>query len=256
MNTGPAGHRRETVSVYCGHTHPCSYLPRRSAVTQFVDPHQPMDRPLYSSLMDMGFRRSGEFVYRPKCRACDACIPLRVNAAGFQPTRSQRRTWRRNQDLRTLTVEAGFDPRHFALYRRYLAARHPHSDMNGGDPDQYRHFLLSSWCDTRFVEFRLGRILLAVAVVDRLTDGLSAVYTFYEPGHPKRSLGTYAVLWEIEEVRRLGLSSLYLGYWIPECPTMRYKSDFRPAHIHRKNRWMPLTEWRGFEQSQAAQRPL
>jgi arginine-tRNA-protein transferase len=187
--------------------------------------------------VDYGFRRSGEYVYRPHCVGCNACIPARVPVAQFKPRRVQRRTWKQNADVRVVRRPADYDLEHFALYRRYIAQRHPGGGMDSADPGQYLEFLTSSWCDTAFYEFRADSRLLAVAVVDHLWQGLSAVYTFFDPEEEARSLGTYAVLWEIEEARRRGLAFLYLGYWIKECPKMRYKGTFRPLQVYRDGCW-------------------
>lgn len=226
-----------TVTLYAGAPHVCSYLPGEVAVTQFVDPNLVMSTTLYSELVDVGFRRSGEHVYRPRCRQCDACIPARIPVEDFAPARRQRRIWRRNQDLCVQLTGGGASEEQFALYRRYMAARHAGGGMDVTDPMQYRAFLFSSWSDTRCVEFRAGERLLAVAIIDWLRQGWSAVYTYYEPEAPQRSLGVYAVLWQIEQCRRLGLPWVYLGYWIPACAKMRYKAEFQPLELYRDARW-------------------
>lgn len=230
----------KALTLYTSPAHPCGYIPGRQAATQFVDPYQAMNIKLYSGLAEHGFRRSGEHVYRPRCERCNACIPSRVPVADFKPSRTQRRIWRRNHDLSVTGVSAGFHAEHFMLYTRYVAARHPGSDMDAPDPAQYRGFLMSTWCDTLFYEFRLGRQLVAVAVVDRMVQGLSAVYTFFDPVCDKRSLGVYAVLWEIVECQRLGLPWLYLGYWIRESNKMRYKEHYKPLEIYQTGLWQRL----------------
>lgn len=231
-----------TITLYMSPSHPCAYLPEREAITQFIDPAQAINSRLYSQLVDAGFRRSGEYVYRPRCNSCRACQPVRIPVDAFQPSRSQRRSWQRNQDLEVTLIPADFLEEHFALYRRYISARHPGGGMDVADPDRYREFLLSSWSNTWCYEFRLGARLLAVAVIDRLSRGLSAVYTFYDPDYAERSLGVFAVLWEIAETQRLGLLWLYLGYWIQECPKMSYKNRYRPLEIYRDGQWQGLTE--------------
>lgn len=226
-----------TVTLYAGAPHVCSYLPGEVAVTQFVDPSLPMSTALYSELVDVGFRRSGEHVYRPRCRQCDSCIPARIPVGRFAPTRQQRRVWRRNQDLAVQLTATRTSDEHFSLYRRYMAARHPGGGMDVSDPEQYRAFLFSPWSDTRCLEFRAGDRLLAVAIIDRLRQGWSAVYTYYEPDDAQRSLGTFAVLWQIEQCRGLALPWVYLGYWIPQCVKMRYKVQFQPLEVFREGRW-------------------
>jgi arginine-tRNA-protein transferase len=228
------------LGFYATRPHPCGYLPGLQASSLVADPSARLTTEVYSQLVDYGFRRSGEHVYRPHCLACNACIPVRLAVADFKPRRVQRRTWTYNTDLNVIRRPADYDPEHFALYRHYISRRHSGGGMDNLDRHQYLEFLTASWCDTVFYEFRLGQRLLAVAVVDHLLQGLSAVYTFFHPDEQARSLGTYAVLWEIEETRRLGLAFLYLGYWIKDCPKMRYKSAFGPLQIYRDGRWQEV----------------
>lgn len=231
-----------SLDLYISPEHPCNYLPQRQARSVFVDPRVAMDKPLYGLLATHGFRRSGPYVYRPHCEGCQACVPIRVSVPHFKPDRSQKRVYRRNADLRCTSRVAEFDPEHFALYGRYVAARHPDGGMDGGSEADYRQFLLSPWGKTMLLELRLEGRLLAVAVTDELPDALSAVYTFYEPGIPARSLGTYAILMQIEEARRLGMAWLYLGYWIAESRKMSYKGRFRPFETLDADGWGPQVE--------------
>lgn len=221
--------------------HDCSYLSNRKAVTLFVDPKASMSTRVYSRLTDHGFRRSGEYVYRPDCPSCNACIPARIDAAAFTPRRIQRRIWKRNADLQVTRLAAGYHEEHFALYRQYIRSRHPGGGMDEASPEKYCSFLCSSWCDTYFYEFRLDDRLLGVSVVDHLSQGLSAVYTFFDIAEDHRSLGVYAVLWQVEEARRFGLPWVYLGYWIKECPKMSYKDQYRPLEIFENGEWRRLS---------------
>jgi len=217
--------------------HECGYLPQREAVTLFADPRATLSMDSYSWLSAHGFRRSGGHVYRPHCQRCNACIAVRVAVADFKPGRAQRRTLARNADLLIQRRAARFEPEHFRLYDRYLAARHPDSQMEAQSPAAYMNFLSAPWCDTSFYEFRRDAELLALAVVDRLQDGLSAVYTFFAPGHTARSLGRFAVLKQIEWARAAGLPWLYLGYWIRDCRKMRYKQEYAPLEYYRNGVW-------------------
>ena len=226
------------LSFYATPEHECSYLPSRNAVTVFADPEFRKDTALYSVLSRYGFRRSGQHIYRPRCPGCHACVPVRVPVKEFTPRRSQRRAWRANQDLQVNATEAQFNREHFDLYCRYLAARHRGGGMDDPTPDQYMEFLASPWSDTVFYEFRLGRRLLGVTVADRLEDGLSAVYTFFDPECAGRSLGVFAVMWELDQARRLGLDWLYLGYWIKDTPKMRYKTEYQPLEFFRYGHWV------------------
>jgi len=220
--------------------HACSYLPDRDAVTLFGDPAAPLDNTQYTLLSELGFRRSGEHIYRPHCPGCRACIPVRIPVAEFQPDRSQARTWRRNNDLRVSGQPAHYRAEHFELYQRYIRSRHPGGEMDDGDPRSYWRFVNAEWSDTWLYEFREGNRLVGVAVADRLHNGLSAVYTFFDPDLSKRALGVYAVLWEIEEARRLGLQWVYLGYWIRECRKMAYKDRYRPLECFLGQGWQRL----------------
>lgn len=232
--------QHKTPEVYLSMPHPCSYLPGRVATSLFIDPRYPLDSRRYAGYMHAGFRRSGDLVYRPHCRDCSACIPVRVPVARFRPDRSQRRIWQRNGDLEVAAVPAVFRTEHFELYLRYQRARHPGGGMDDPDPQKYMSFLFSRRVETRFYEMRLAGRLMAVAVVDVLPDALSAMYTFYEPTEPRRGLGVYAILWEIEEAKRLGLAWLYLGYLIRECPKMSYKARYRPLEAYLGGRWVLL----------------
>jgi len=225
---------------YASAPHPCSYLENREAVTLFADPKAKMTPQLYSALSDLGFRRSGEYVYSPRCPACSDCLPVRVPVANFTPDRSQRRNWQRNQDLEVNILPAKYHDTHFELYQRYVQSRHPDGSMATPDREQYNRFFGSTWCDTRYVEFNLEGRPLAIAVIDVLEHGLSAVYTFFEPGEYKRGLGVFAVLWLIEEVKRRGLPYLYLGYLIHDSPKMSYKAHYRPLEVFRHGLWQPL----------------
>jgi arginine-tRNA-protein transferase len=229
--------RNVSLNFYTTPAHGCSYLPNRQAVTLFADPGIPKSDPVYGLLSAHGFRRSGEHLYRPHCHTCRACVPVRVPVAEFVPNRHQRRTWLRNTDLSVRPTPARFNTEHFDLYQRYLAGRHRGGGMDNPSPQQYLDFLTASWASTRFLEIRLGNRLLGVAVVDFLSDALSAVYTFYEPNEPARSLGKFSVLYEIEAAREAGLQWLYLGYWIEDSRKMRYKVDFQPLEYFWDGQW-------------------
>lgn len=228
------------IGLFLGGEHPCSYLPGRSARSVYVDATLELNASIYSSLAEQGFRRSGDLVYRPHCRVCKSCVPVRIPVSRFLPNRSQLRTLRNNADLIVTPKPPEFEEEHYHLFRRYLAARHDDSGMVDSSPEDYIGFLGSHWVNTSFVEFKSKDKLLAVAVVDRLTSGLSAVYTFFDPAYAERGLGTLAVLWQIGEASRLGLKWLYLGYWIGDCRKMSYKDRFRPLEALIGNHWQPF----------------
>jgi len=233
----PAAVSTQRVPLYLSPEHQCSYLPRRRAVNAFVDPRIAMTPQRYEALLLNGFRRSGPYVYRPMCEHCSACRSARVPVAKFRMRRWQRRIWRRNADLAVVLRPPAFNPEHFALYQRYLLARHNDGEMDPHDRHAYMHFLTCAWMDTAFVEFRLHGRLAAVAAVDVLPASLSAVYTFFHPALHHRSLGTYAILWQIGEAERRGLTHVYLGYWVQDSPKMHYKINFAPIDILRDGRW-------------------
>ncbi|MBY0466590.1 MAG: arginyltransferase, partial [Burkholderiales bacterium] len=202
----------------------------------------------YGRLITQGFRRSGVFTYRPHCDGCQACLPLRICVATFTPSRSQRRALQQHCSLDTRVLEPTFDPEHYRLYLRYQTGRHAGGGMDQDSIDQYTQFLLQTRVNTRLIEFteqthlepsstRQDRTQM-VSIVDVVADGLSAVYTFYNP-KPATSYGTYSVMWLIEQARRLKLPYVYLGYWIRESPKMAYKAQFRSHELLIDGVWTP-----------------
>lgn len=229
------------LKFYATQAHPCSYLPTEQATTLFLDPSQPMDAQVYAELSEVGFRRSGDHLYRPHCQNCSACVPARLPAADFTPNRQQRRIHSRNVDLQVQAARPTFSEEYYDLYARYIEQRHADGDMYPPNREQFSTFLVRDLPFSRFYEFRLNGRLLAVAVTDVLPNGLSAVYTFYDPDEEHRSLGRYAILWQIAETARLGLHALYLGYWIKNCRKMNYKTQYRPIELFVNQRWVILT---------------
>lgn len=222
-------------------SHDCSYIDGKKAVTLFVDPAAEIDTPTYTELSAVGFRRSGTHLYRPYCESCSACIPVRIPVANFVHQRRQRRITRRNDDVRIALKEARFSEEHYVLYARYINERHQDGDMFPPSPEQFRSFLVDGRPEAVFVEMRDAEDrLLAIAVVDRLEDSLSAIYTFFDPDCGRRSLGVFAVLSLISMARDLHLPYLYLGYWIKQCQKMSYKTDYQPIELFIDNRWLPL----------------
>lgn len=227
----------QAIAFFASPEHDCSYLPEKRAGTLFVDPDARLDAFIYSELIRNGFRRSGDFVYRPRCNGCQACVSLRVPVRDFKPTRSDRRNLKRNADLNVTACKPAYTNEQFKLYERYLAARHADGGMDNPAPEKYLDFLDCHWGKVLFYEIRKDEQLLALAVIDHLDDALSAVYTYYDPDMLKRGLGVYAVLWQIEHARQLGLDYVYLGYWIADCQKMSYKEHFRPMEAYIKGSW-------------------
>ena len=214
-----------------GTEHPCSYLPGRLARSVFVDPALALDPHRYGTLLELGFRRSGGYVYRPACGACQECRPVRVPVGDFAPNRNQKRCVRANPDV-TVRVETELSAEHYALYRKYLYARHPGGGMDPEDREAFRSFLGSAWGYTEILAVRDGKgRLLAGGVIDRVPLGLSAVYTYFDPDEADRSLGTLVILKEIERARSLRVPYVYLGYWVAGSEKMDYKRYFRPLEV-------------------------
>ncbi|MFD1259866.1 arginyltransferase [Entomomonas asaccharolytica] len=228
------------INLYLTDPHPCSYLTDQQASTVFVDPNVTLTKKQYTELSSLGFRRSGSYVYQPHCATCHACIAVRVVINQFKPNRQQKRIIRYNQDLQIKQVRPQLTKEYFWLYERYIGMRHKDGDMYPATREQYQSFLVDAPDYCSFYEFRKEGQLLAVAVVDLLQDSLSAVYTFFEPLEHRRSLGQYAILWQIEECKRLGLSYLSLGYWIKNCRKMSYKLQYRSSELFINQRWVRM----------------
>ncbi|QAA92637.1 arginyltransferase [Pollutimonas thiosulfatoxidans] len=227
----------KTLQFYSTAIYPCSYLPGHDARSQVAAPTHLIDADTYSQLVEQGFRRSGLFTYRPHCDACRACLPIRVDARRFQKNRTQRKVWRHHEDLVTHIMPLHWDAEHFELYDRYQHGRHPGAGMDEDSQAQYTQFLLTSRVDSRLVEFRLpSGELQMVCMIDILQTGFSSVYTFFEPD-AAGSLGTYGVLWQLEQCRKVGLPWVYLGYWIQQSRKMSYKSRYKPFQLLQDGVW-------------------
>ncbi|MGI9296115.1 MAG: arginyltransferase [Pseudomonadales bacterium] len=229
------------LKIFATYPHECSYLDNKEATTLFVDPNATIDVDVYAKLSEVGFRRSGTHLYRPHCRSCNACVPARIPVELFNPSRQQRRVMRRNADLQINEVEHIKGDECYRLYADYICERHRDGDMYPPSKEQYHSFLSCEWRSTRFFEFRLADELVIVNVLDQMSNGLSAVYTFYEPNLAQRSLGAFSILWQIEKTRSMDLPSLYLGYWIKQCQKMSYKVQYRPIELYMNENWVQVS---------------
>ena len=220
---------------------PCSYLPGRMESKVVTELGLADAGALHERLVGAGFRRSHGFAYRPVCAGCRACVPVRIPVAGFRPSRSQRRSWHRNGDLEVRAAAPMATPEHYALFARYQRAHHAGSAMAAMSFADFRAMVEETPVATWLVEARDGDgRLVAAALTDRLSDGFSAVYTYYEPGLARRSLGTWLILWHVARARALGLGHVYLGYWIEGSPKMDYKVRFRPLEALASGGWREL----------------
>lgn len=233
------------IQYYTTAAYPCSYLNGQMARSQVAAPSEAIDAVNYDVLIRHGFRRSGSFVYRPQCDSCSACLSIRLPVADFQPNRSQKRAWKQHASMVCRVIEPTFSSEHYDLYKRYQKSRHPGGGMDIDDETQYTDFLVRSKVRSWMVEFREPSTqqqpgeLKMVSIIDQLHDGLSAVYTFYTP-EPGQNLGTFNVLWQIQQAQAMNLRYLYLGYWIEGCQKMAYKSHFKPYELMLKGTWQAM----------------
>jgi arginine-tRNA-protein transferase len=231
---------RNSVRLYRTAAHGCGYYADRLSTNQVLDPESPHLAAIFGQALAHGFRRAGDIVYRPDCAACAACVPYRVALASFAPNRAQRRVLVRNSDVVVSWRPAEASDEHYQLYLRYLGHRHADGGMDHATAEDYRRFLFSRWARTALMELRLGGDLIGAAVTDLVPDGASAVYTYFAPEHAQRSLGTFAILQQLDYCRREALAHLYLGYWIDGHPKMNYKRQFGPGEVCRNGAWQGL----------------
>lgn len=232
--------RSDVVRLFQTLPHPCGYFGDRTAQNLVIDPSAPELPRIYDLAVQRGYRRAGGHIYHPQCHACRACVACRIPVARFRPDRAQRRCLARNADIEVRIAPAAYSDEYFELYQRYLCSRHRGGGMDDAHPEDFARFLYTAWSPTRFIEFRRGGVLAGVAATDFCSTGLSAVYTFFDPAMRARSLGTFAILSQVEIARRRGLPHVYLGFWIDGHPKMDYKARFRPLEVLRDGGWRKL----------------
>ncbi|NVJ65515.1 MAG: arginyltransferase [Gammaproteobacteria bacterium] len=229
------------IKLYAGPEHACGYLEDQTSISVFADPSMDFDNNLYSALSRLGFRRSGNHVYRPQCNACNACWTYRVISQSFTPSKSQKRILKNLSELRTELATAKANAEDYELYEKYICSRHQDGDMYPPSFQQYDEFLFSEWCDTLLLKAKdPDGNLVAVMALDILDDGLSAVYSFFDLESRYKSLGVYLILKTIELCQRQKMPYCYLGYYIQNCGKMSYKSHYQPAEVFVNNRWQPF----------------
>ena len=235
----PALHK---LQFYVTTPYKCGYLPNKLAQSLIAAPYHLISASIYSGLIKQGFRRSGKFAYRPHCDNCSACIAIRLILDKFAPTRSQKRAYKQHANLTARVLPLSYQQEHFALYTSYQRTRHLDSDVLNNELDdasQYQQFLCLSNVESLMVEFRNAENQVKiVSVIDVVSDGISAVYTFYDALEARASFGTYSIMWLAEWTKMLGLPYLYLGYWIEASPKMAYKQQFKPQQKLIKGEWL------------------
>lgn len=232
----------QTLRFYASASYPCSYLADKTARSLVATPNHLVSAETYSRMVQNGFRRSGLYTYRPYCDHCEECVPVRIEVDPFAPTRSQKRAATRLGRLRVEIQPLRFEPDHYALYLAYQKSRHAGGGMDQDDKNQYRQFMLQSNVDSQFVVFTeddpiSGQShLKMISLMDVIEDGLSAVYTFFDPSD-KSGLGTCSIMWMIAHAKQLGLPYVYLGYWIEQSVKMNYKANFLPQQRLHQGGW-------------------
>lgn len=230
---------------YLSRPAPCPYLPDRTEQMVFTDLSGAGNpRGLHHQLSRIGFRRSQGIAYKPNCKNCNACVPVRVDAHGFRQSKNMKRIWRKGQKIsaNAVTLGAIATKEHFELFQRYVQSRHGEGGMAAMDFADYIAMVQDTPVPTRVIEFRdQSGALAGACLTDLMDDGLSLVYSFFDPVYASESLGTYMILWHIAEARRRGLAYVYLGYWIADSPKMSYKARFQPLQAYQDDEWRPHT---------------
>ncbi len=233
----------QKLQFYVTTPYTCGYIAKNLAQSLIATPYSIVTADVYSQLIQQGFRRSGKFTYRPHCEQCSACIPIRLILNQFTPTRSQKRAHKQHADLTAKVLPLAFNQTHFELYAEYQSLRHPEEFLEkrecSDEEAQYRQFICQSHVESLMIEFRdTNNRVKIVSIIDMVTEGTSAVYTFYDAKDSKSSYGTYAIMWLANWTKNLSLPYLYLGYWIQESQKMAYKEKFNPQEKLINGEWV------------------
>ena len=227
----------EKIQFYVTTKYSCGYINNQEAQSMVATPYKKVDADTYSDLIQKGFRRSGQYVYKPQCNECSACIPIRICAKEFKRSQSKKRTLKKHSYVTAKILPLKFEEEHYNLYVHYQKNRHRLSSETNNDIADYNDFLIKSNVDTKIIEFRSEEKLLMVTIVDQLKDGISAVYTFYDCNDSKLSFGTYSILWLLNFCKNKNLNYVYLGYWINDSKKMKYKINFKPYELMINGVW-------------------
>jgi len=227
----------EKIQFYTTTTYNCSYIDKMDAKSLVVTPYKSINQNTFQDLIEKGFRRSGQYIYKPSCKSCTACIPIRLPVQKFLFSKTQKRIYKKHEYFKVQEVPLTFKQKHFDLYLKYQNKRHSYINNDQNNLDDYNDFLIKSNVKSKLIEFWDGDLLKIVSIVDIVSDGISAVYTFYDPDDEKVSYGTYSIIWLINWCKAQQLKYMYLGYWIGECNKMKYKTNFKPYELYIKGYW-------------------
>ena len=231
----------EEIQFYVTTNYSCGYINGQDAQSIVATPYKNVNSKNFKSLISQGFRRSGQYVYKPNCKNCKACIPIRLLASNFKASRSQKRLKKYLNKLSVELLPLNFNEEHYNLYVNYQNKRHRNNDKSEDDVADYNDFLINSNVNSKLVEFRLNNQLKIITIIDIIDDGISAVYTFYDCSDQKLSLGTMSIIWLLEHCKKENLPFLYLGYWIHESQKMKYKINFKPYELMINGVWQEAT---------------
>ncbi len=230
------------IQFYVTTNYSCGYIKERNARSLVAAPYKKVNAKAYNDLIQSGFRRSGQYVYKPQCKDCQACVPIRLVISNFLLSRSQKRVKKNHKNIQAKILPLAFHQEHYNLYTDYQNKRHQLNSKLEEDIVEYKDFLVSSNVNSKLIEFRDNERLVMVTVVDNIEEGLSAVYTFYDCDEEKKSYGTFSILWLIDYCLKNKLSYLYLGYWINQSNKMKYKINFKPYELMIDGLWKQMSD--------------